>query len=422
MPKLQPSSANEAAPAGTRLHLFPIVLLAESLRLAIIVVTLKAHPASWFFAQASELNELAHSLLTGRGLSSPFGGLTGPSAFLAPGYPLLVAGIFRIFQPQSFASAFALMLLQSLFATATIVCMMLLARKLFSNSTANLAGTVWAISPPLLFLPTIYWDTSFSIFLLTLLLTLCVYCAEAPSWRTRLSITLCALLMLYTNPSLATAITGSLIWTAVIIRRNSSRARPAAALASLALVLICFSFWPVRNYERLHAFIPLRSNMGYELWQGNRPGSDGFFSPALHPNVNQQEFQRYASLGEVAYMREKSSLAKSAISSDPARFLGLTAKRFFSFWSGLSRPSVWPMVAYASTTTLLGLLGLVFLFRSQKKIAILFAIPLVLLPLPYYVTHPDYRFRCVIDPVLTMLAAYALTRRNSSRHPSRATQ
>jgi len=411
-----------AAPTDPRLHLFPIVLLAESLRLAVIVVTLKAHPASWFFAQASELNELAHSLLTGHGLGSPFGGLTGPSAFLAPGYPLLVAGIFRLFQPQSFASAFVLMLLQSLFAIATIVCMMLLARKLFSNSTANLAGTVWAISPPLLFLPTIYWDTSFSIFLLMLLLTLCVYCAEAPSWRIRLSIALCALLMLYTNPSLATAITGSLIWTAVIVRRNSSRARPAAALASLALILICFSFWPVRNYKRLHAFIPLRSNMGYELWQGNRPGSDGFFSPALHPNVNQQEFQRYSSLGEVAYMREKSSLAKSAISSDPARFLGLTAKRFFSFWSGLSRPSVWPMVAYASTTTLLGLLGLVLLFRSQKKIAILFAIPLALLPLPYYVTHPDYRFRCVIDPVLTMLAAYALTRRSSARHPSSAAQ
>src|SRR5580658_4998500 len=97
-----------SAPAGSRLHLFPIVLLAESFRLAIIVVTLKTHPASWFFSQASELNELSHSLLTGRGLSSPFGSFTGPSAFLAPGYPLLIAAIFRIFQPQSFASAFVL--------------------------------------------------------------------------------------------------------------------------------------------------------------------------------------------------------------------------------------------------------------------------------------------------------------------------
>ena len=112
-------------------------------------------------------------------------------------------------------------------------------------------------------------------------------------------------------------------------------------------------------------------------------------------------------------MREKSELAKSAIHADPARFAALTAKRFFSFWSGLSQPSVWPMVTYASATTLLGLLGLALLFRTQKEIAILFAIPLLLLPLPYYLTHPDYRFRCVIDPLLTLLAAYALTRRSA---------
>jgi len=407
MPK--PQSA--AAPAGPRLQLFPIMLLAESLRLAIIVITLKAHPASWFFAQASELNELTHSMLTGHGFSSPFGGLTGPSAFIAPGYPLLIAGIFRIFQPQSFASAFVLMLLESFFATATIATMMLLARKLFSNATANLAGIIWAVSPPLLFLPTIYWDTCFSIFALTLLVTLCVYCAESPSWHAWISIAVCALVTLYTNPSLATAIAGCFLWTAIVVYRSFPRRSLTAPIAAAILIVICFSAWPIRNYERLHTFIPLRSNLGYELWQGNRPGSKGFFSPALHPNVNQQEYESYASLGEVAYMREKSELAKSAIHADPARFARLTAKRIFSFWSGLSQPSVWPMVAYASATTLLGLIGLVLLFRTQKKIAILFAIPLALLPLPYYVTHPDYRFRCVIDPLLTLLAAYVLTRR-----------
>jgi len=413
-----PKPPNIASPSGPRLHLFPIILLTESLRLAIIVVTLKSHPASWFFAQASELNELAHSLLTGRGLSSPFGGLTGPSAFLAPGYPMFIAAIFRLFQPQSFTSAFILMLLQSFFATATIATMMLLARKLFSNTAANLAGIVWAISPPLLFLPTIYWDTSFSILLLTLLVTLCVYCAESPSWRNWISIAVCALTALYTNPSLATAIAGCFLWTAIVAYHSFPRRSLAAPIAAAVLIAICFSLWPLRNYERLHAFIPLRSNLGYELWQGNGPGSDGFFSPALHPNVNQQEYQRYAALGEVAYMREKSELAKSAIHADPTRFAALTAKRFFSFWSGLSQPSVWPMVVYASATTLLGLLGLVLLFRTQKKIAILFAIPLLLLPLPYYLTHPDYRFRCVIDPLLTLLAAYALTRRSAATPPA----
>ncbi len=78
---------------------------------------------------------------------------------------------------------------------------------------------------------------------------------------------------------------------------------------------------------------------------------------------------------------------------------------------------MWLMVAYASGTALLGLAGLLMLFRSERQTAILFLLPLVLLPLPYYVTHPDYRFRCVIDPMLTVLAAYAvqtLLRRGTS--------
>jgi len=400
-----------AAHTGPRLHFFPIVLLAESLRLALIVATLKAHPPGWFFSQASELNELAHSLLTGHGFSSPFGGLTGPSAFLAPGYPLLIAGIFRVFQPQSFASAFVLMLLQSFFASATIVCMMLLARKLCSNATANLAGIIWAVSPPLLFLPTIYWDTSFSIFILTLLITLSVYCAENDSWGLWISIALCALAALYTNPSLAIAIAGCFLWTLVVSQSRSKRRSLTKSFVAAVLIAVGFSFWPLRNYEQMHAFIPLRSNLGYELWQGNRPGSDGFFTAALHPNTDQPEYHHYAAVGELAYMREKSDLAKAAIHADPARFSALTTRRFFSFWSGRSEPSVWPMVAYASATTLLGLLGLVMLFRTRKVMAVLFAIPLLLLPLPYYITHPDYRFRCVIDPLLTLLTAYVLTRR-----------
>jgi 4-amino-4-deoxy-L-arabinose transferase-like glycosyltransferase len=303
------------------------------------------------------------------------------------------------------------MLLQSIFATATIATMMLLARKLFSNATANLAGIIWAVSPPLLFLPVIYWDTSFSILLLTLLVTLCVYCAESSSWRLWLSIAVCSLIALYTNPSLATAIAGCFLWTLFVTQSSSPRRSTRAPLAAAALIVIGFSFWPIRNYEQLHAFVPLRSNLGYELWQGNRPGSDGFFSVALHPNTSRYEYQRYAALGELDYMHEKTDLAKAAIHADPTRFARLTAKRFFSFWSGRSEPSVWPMVAYTTATTLLGLLGLAMLFRTQKKIAILFAIPLVLLPLPYYVTHPDYRFRCVIDPLLTILTAYVLTRR-----------
>jgi hypothetical protein len=41
-------------------------------------------------------------------------------------------------------------------------------------------------------------------------------------------------------------------------------------------------------------------------------------------------------------------------------------------------------------------------------VAVLFLLPLFLFPLPYYITHAEFRYRLVVDPLLTILAASAL--------------
>jgi hypothetical protein len=61
-------------------------------------------------------------------------------------------------------------------------------------------------------------------------------------------------------------------------------------------------------------------------------------------------------------------------------------------------------------TTVLGLTGLVMLYRRRMRcIADLMALPLLFFPLPYYITHAEFRYRLNIDPLLTILAAYAAT-------------
>jgi len=39
----------------------------------------------------------------------------------------------------------------------------------------------------------------------------------------------------------------------------------------------------------------------------------------------------------------------------------------------------------------------------------LFLLPLILFPLPYYITHAEFRYRLVVDPLLTILGAYAVS-------------
>jgi hypothetical protein len=47
--------------------------------------------------------------------------------------------------------------------------------------------------------------------------------------------------------------------------------------------------------------------------------------------------------------------------------------------------------------------------QRRLSLAVLFLLPLILFPLPYYITHAEFRYRLVIDPLLTILAAYAVS-------------
>lgn len=50
------------------------------------------------------------------------------------------------------------------------------------------------------------------------------------------------------------------------------------------------------------------------------------------------------------------------------------------------------------------------LFKENRvSLAVLFLLPVMLFPLPYYITHAEFRYRLVVDPLLTILAAYGVT-------------
>ena len=387
-----------------------IVGLAIVLRLAVVLVVIRSHPTHWFFDQATELGRLAEALHTGHGLSSPFGGSTGPSAFLSPGYPALISGVFAILGAYSYSSEVAIMLLQAIFGAATVLVAMLFARRVFGVSAANMTGLICALCPPALFLPTLFWETSLSILLATSLVALAELCGEDSSAKNCLGLGALSAAALAVNPSLLPIVVCGFAWCLFKDRTKS-------ILASATGVLLCIVFsvpWAVRNLNQLHAFIPLRSNVGYELWQGNRVGSDGFFLADLHPNVNAAEFHRYEALGEVGYMHEKLEIAEKRIAENRVWFAGLSAKRAFYFWFGIARQSSALVVAYLSLTTVFGCVGLVRLSRSNKSLAAYLLATLMMFPIPYYITHPDYRFRLVIDPILVALAAYVFTSRQEA--------
>jgi hypothetical protein len=369
-----------------------ILALALLLRIGVVWIVLASYPHNWLFSKAPDLGFLACSLSSGHGLSSPFGGSTGSSAFLAPGYPAVLGLIFYFFGSYTFTSAAVMMSLQTMFAVLTVAAIMYVARRLFGTPTALVAGVFWAVSPPLLWLPAVPWETSLSALLLIGMIAMALNQASHVLWA--MMGAFCGLAMLV-NPSLTLALFAILGWAAY-------QNRNGCTIGFLTCALV------------LHAFIPLRSNFGYELWQGNHAGGSGLFNPTLEPLQNKQEYSDYAREGEVVYMRNKSALAKTYIRAHPAEFVRLSAMRVIRFWTGAgSAENSGVVELHAVITSLLGLLGVAGLFGERRAAAMLFLLPILVFPLPYYLTHPDFRFRLVLDPLLTILSAYAVTRLNS---------
>ena len=387
----------------SRKNLLSILTLALFSRLIVMWIVFSSYPNDWLFSKTPDLALLALSISSGHGLSSPFGGFTGPSAFVAPGYPVMLSLIFRMFGPLSTSSAITLVAIQILFAVLTVAAMMRLGMRLFGQTTANIAGVYWSVSLPLIWLPLIPWESSLSALFLTAAVVLALRCVEKPSvelWG--FTGAYCGLAMLV-NPSLTLALLAILGWSAYHLR-SGWRYSPVLAFI---LLLAVYAPWPIRNAVVLHSFIPFRSNFGYELWQGNHSGGNGNFDGNLAPPKNREQNFAYGSQGELIYMQGRSLVAINSICSMPGRFALLSAQRVVRFWTGSgSNVNSGYVEAYAVSTSVLGILGLVLLFKRNRPVATLFLLPLVLLPLPYYLTHADFRFRVLLDPLLTILAAY----------------
>lgn len=209
------------------------------------------------------------------------------------------------------------------------------------------------------------------------------------------------------NPALLPSIIAISCWLVFQVRSRSAWSPLVAALA----FMVVFSPWPIRNAKVFHAFIPLRTTVGFELWMGNHPGADGFLDETLFPMYNPAELADYKARGEVAYSAHKSDLAKHFIRDRPIVFARMTGLRAWRFWTGTgSRNGSWIFSVHAVFTTIFGFTGLWLLARAKRySFVILLGLPIVMFPLPYLVTHAEFRYRLVLDPLLTLLSGYALT-------------
>ncbi len=394
---------------------------AAALRLGVVLYVLRFMPRNWLWTRGTEMAWMAAALVQGRGLSDPYGVPTGATASIAPGYPLLLAAVFRVFGTETVNAAAAVLLAQVTVSVLTAWTVLRCGRQLADEATAVVMALVWSCSFATIWMPAILWETSFS----ALLLLLAVACAPQLEKAGRgvwvawgAGSALAALL----NPSLLPSLLGL---GALASRRGRRWQEPLLASIIFAAV---YAPWPLRNARVFHATILTRCVAGFNLWVGNRSGADGFLDESAFPTFNTTELAFYRAQGEVQYDAAKTKLARAAIAARPKRFAELTAIRAWRFWSGTgSRGGSVFFAVHGLLTTLLGLSGVWMLLHKRRPEAAYFFAVLAIFPLPYLVTHAEFRYRLVLDPVLCALGAVALQAWNPeareaerARRPSRA--
>ncbi len=426
------------------------VLTGLAVRLAVMLAT-KAYlfpPAApiadpekqgWYFGY--EIGRVARSIAEGHGFASPFHGNTGPTAWLAPIYPYLLAGVFRVFGTYSHASGVAILAFNSLCAALTAIPIYLIARRTLGTRLARWSAWLWAVMPVFYWTAVRWaWETSFSTLLLMLALLLTLKLQDS-DWRAWFAWGLLWGAIALTNPSLLSLAPFALLWgmlrkresvwpgSSTRVRGSETRATQAPWVCALLAILVSVATiapWLLRNRRTFGEWLFVRDNFGAELSMGNGEQARGIWMGWTDPPLNDSELARYRRLGEVRYVAERKKEALAFIRRRPEFFLDLSARRFLLFWVGVPKDfsedmtgrdilPQWPDVALAT----LAFIGLAGLLRRGRVEAWFFAPALLVYPTLYYITFPDARYRHPIEPLMLMLAvlAVARSRRSSAAKP-----
>ena len=411
-----------------RRRLLLIVAIALALRLIVMMFLYpeQLDPARDHWKFGYETGRIACSIVEGKGFSSPLFEDTGPTAWMTPVYPYLVAGVFKIFGVYSKASALVLLSLNALMSALTAIPIFLLARRSFGERTARWSAWAWAFFPYGIYFPVErIWETWLATLLLAILFWMSLELDDPrPLWYWVLYGALWGVEAL-TSPSALAVLPFLGLWTCYRLARKRQRwfvPNVVAAVVFLAVV----SPWFVRNYNVFHRFIPFRDNMGLVLRLGTKGNSDYWGVYELGPWHNDAEWQEFKRDGELAYFATKKRQAVEFIKANPGWYVWTSFRRAVFLWTGYWSFERWylkeepldpPNILVCTTLTVLALLGLRKAFRADHALGMPYALVLFSFPLIYYITSPEVYYRRPIDPMFVVLAVFAvagLKRRQAS--------
>jgi hypothetical protein len=396
-----------------------IAVVALVLRLAYLFYMAHLIPAA-VLAEVpfqNEVGNVAAAIAQGNGFCCLFRQATGPTAWLSPVYPLLVAGIFKCFGTFTLRSFYATVALNCVFSASATLPLFHAGKRIASSRTAAIAGWTWAIFPAGILIPFEWiWDTSLSTLLAAALLWGTVKLKDSSRRRDYGWYGLLWAVSLLTNPALGAVLPFLLGWLIYQKRENRAQQLRLACVTLGIACLMCLP-WTIRNAVQFHRIIPLRSNFPYEFWSGNNEIFDEH-SRAVNRITRYEQVHLYAELGENEFLREKMQKGLEFVRSHPGLYARLFAQRIVATWLGTASPIedfrhtdsllVRLLLAWNALTLAGTVVGMLRLYGNRNAYFLPVAAYPLFFPLTFYIAHTTLRHRHPCDPIVALLIAVAV--------------
>ena len=362
-----------------------------------------------------ELQRTSYSMATTGVFGNPYAIETGPTAHVSPGYPLILAGIYRLFGAGQRGE---------------------LVKEMVASTVSS---AVWALVPlaaSILGMPPL---VGFFAALLGAALPLKLSVETKGDWEAPFAalatmLTACVTVLLWRRRTFTTreAVRSGIAWGVSLW--FVSALLPAFLLFALAgffqglwgrhvkflaiqacVVSVMLAPWVIRNKIELRSPIITRSNFGLELRLSNNDLAgplerDNYLKGVYHtyhPLQSVAQAELVKALGEPGFNHQATAEALTWIRTHRARFLKLTAERTFYFWiqpvPGQLGKAVW-----LGLMSLMGFVGLYLFARRDLWAALPLALFLLILPLPNYLVHVGLRHRYPLDWICLLLSSYAV--------------
>jgi len=373
------------------------------------------------FPEHAEAIHLARSLAFRGEFANPFRLVqTGPSAHSSPAFPAFLALIIRVFGTGAEGN-YAFQLAAAAALAAELALLPVLTETMGLGVRPGLLACAIGLLPPLLTFPD--WEASYAGLLIVLVTILwwTLISKPEPAWSSAVLLGVTVGILLLTS---ASAFSVLAVWFTYLLwkfRLGFTKKCWAVVLIPVAMLMP----WVVRNYVVFHRVIPFRLALGLELASsyndcapvGMRESEKIGCFGQRSPNYNLGEAQKARALGEAQYDSEKFQQAYHWIVANPRRFSSLTVQRIYAFWFPFEADSpVQQLIIQGRrrerltiyVMTILSVLGLPLLMKSNRTVALTLASWLLFFPLIYYLHLFEDRYRYPILWATLVIGSYPL--------------